>query len=102
VEPVHLGDSEAAPGHHIGPQGFLPPAGSSQDVSLGKEKPLLANRRVTMRKIKEMLRLHFEVGLSNREIARSLSVSHSTVSVGHGGVPVLDGEQPRHSRALSA
>jgi len=33
-----------------------------------------------MRKIKEMLRLHFEVGLSNREIARSLSVSHSTVS----------------------
>ena len=33
-----------------------------------------------MRKIKEMLRLHFEVGLSNREIARSLSVSHTTVS----------------------
>ncbi len=33
-----------------------------------------------MRKLKEMLRLHFEVGLSNREIARSLSVSHSTVN----------------------
>jgi len=33
-----------------------------------------------MRKLKEMLRLHFEVGLSNRAIARSLSVSHSTVS----------------------
>jgi len=33
-----------------------------------------------MRKIKEMLRLHFEVGLSNREISRSLSVSHSTVN----------------------
>jgi hypothetical protein len=33
-----------------------------------------------MRKIKEMLRLHFEVGLSRREIARSLSVSHSTVN----------------------
>jgi len=40
----------------------------------------LANRRVTMRKIKEMLRLHFEVGLSNREIGRSLSVSHTTIS----------------------
>jgi len=33
-----------------------------------------------MRKIKEMLRLHFEVGLSNREIGRSLSVSHTTIS----------------------
>jgi len=33
-----------------------------------------------MRKLKEMLRLHFEVGLSNRGIARSLSVSHSTVN----------------------
>jgi len=33
-----------------------------------------------MRKIKEMLRLHFEVGLTNRQIARSLSVSHSTVN----------------------
>jgi transposase len=33
-----------------------------------------------MRKIKEMLRLHFEQGISNREIARSLSVSHSTVN----------------------
>jgi len=35
---------------------------------------------VTVRKLKEMLRLHFELGLSNREIARSLSVSHTTVS----------------------
>lgn len=33
-----------------------------------------------MRKLKEMLRLHFEVGRSNREIARSLAVSHSTVN----------------------
>jgi transposase len=33
-----------------------------------------------VRKIKEMLRLHFEVGLTNRQIARSLSVSHSTVN----------------------
>lgn len=33
-----------------------------------------------MRKVREMLRLHFEMGASNREIARSLSVSHSTVN----------------------
>ncbi|MGE5483817.1 MAG: IS21 family transposase, partial [Ignavibacteriales bacterium] len=33
-----------------------------------------------MRKIKEMLRLHFEMGMSIRAIARSLSVSTSTVS----------------------
>lgn len=32
-----------------------------------------------MRKIKEVLRLKWEVGLSARQIARSLSVSHSTV-----------------------
>lgn len=33
-----------------------------------------------MRKIREMLRLHFDLGYSHRAIARSLSVSHSTVS----------------------
>ncbi len=33
-----------------------------------------------MRKIKEMLRLRFEQGLGVRQIARSLSVSHCTVS----------------------
>ncbi|MGE5507003.1 MAG: helix-turn-helix domain-containing protein, partial [Chitinophagales bacterium] len=32
-----------------------------------------------MRKIKEMLRLHDELGLKQREIARSLGISHSTV-----------------------
>lgn len=32
-----------------------------------------------MRKTKEILRLHYELGLSRREIARSLSISHSTV-----------------------
>jgi len=33
-----------------------------------------------VRKIKEMLRLHYELGLSNRAIARSLRASHSTVN----------------------
>src|SRR5215467_885890 len=33
-----------------------------------------------MRKIKEVLRLKFELGLANRQIARSCSVNHSTVA----------------------
>ncbi len=33
-----------------------------------------------MRKIKEVLRLKFEVGLGNRQIARSCGVNHSTVA----------------------
>ena len=33
-----------------------------------------------MRKIKETLRLHYELGMGMRQIARSLSISHSTVS----------------------
>lgn len=39
----------------------------------------MANRRLSMRKIKEILRLKWEVGLPARQIARSLSISHSTV-----------------------
>ena len=40
----------------------------------------MANRRLPMRKIKEILRLHFQARLSARQIARSCSVSP-----GHGG-----------------
>lgn len=54
--------------------------GSSRDTSFEKENRYLANRRVTICKLKEMPRLHFEVGLGNREIARSLLVSHTTIS----------------------
>ena len=36
-------------------------------------------RRLSMRKIKEILRLKFDCDLSNRGIARSCSISHSTV-----------------------
>jgi transposase len=36
--------------------------------------------RLTMRKIKEILRLKFELRLKNREIARSCSIPHSTVA----------------------
>jgi len=39
----------------------------------------MAQERLTMRKIAEVLRLKWECGLSNRTIARSCSISHSTV-----------------------
>jgi len=36
-------------------------------------------RRLSVRKIREVLRLKFELGLDNRQIARSCSIPHSTV-----------------------
>ena len=39
----------------------------------------MAQERLTMRKIGEVLRLKWECGLSNRAIARSRSISRSTV-----------------------
>jgi len=39
----------------------------------------LANKRLSMRKIKEVLRLHLELGLSLRQVGRSLHLPHSTV-----------------------
>jgi transposase len=39
----------------------------------------MAQERLTMRKINEVLRLKWECGLSKRAIARSCSISHSTV-----------------------
>ena len=40
----------------------------------------MAQERLTTRKIAEVLRLKWECGLSNRAIARSCSISHSTVA----------------------
>jgi len=40
----------------------------------------MANRRLPMRKIKEVLRLRFECNLSEREIARSCRISRTTVT----------------------
>lgn len=39
----------------------------------------MAAERVSMRKTKEILRLYFGMGLTKRQIARSCSISHSTV-----------------------
>ena len=39
----------------------------------------MTQERLTMRKIQEVLRLKYECGLSNRAIARSCCISHSTV-----------------------
>ncbi len=40
----------------------------------------MAQKRLSMRKAKEILRLKYELGLSNRQIARSCSVSRRTVA----------------------
>jgi len=40
----------------------------------------MSQERLAMRKIKEILRLKWETGLSNRAIARACKISHSTVS----------------------
>lgn len=40
----------------------------------------MPNRRLSVRKIKEILRLKFECGISEREISRSCQVSRSTVA----------------------
>lgn len=40
----------------------------------------MSQERLSMRKIREVLRLHWECDLSNRSIGRSCSISHSTVS----------------------
>ena len=40
----------------------------------------MSQERLAMRKIKEVLRLKWEAGLSNRAIARACKISHSTVS----------------------
>ena len=39
----------------------------------------MPNRRLSLRKIKEILRLKLECGISEREISRSCQVSRSTV-----------------------
>lgn len=39
----------------------------------------MAKKRLAMKKAKEILRLKFDLGLDNRQIARSLKISHSTV-----------------------
>ena len=44
------------------------------------EEGAVAYRRLSMRRIREMQRLKFEAGLSQRAIARALGVSNSTVS----------------------
>ena len=39
----------------------------------------MANRRLSMRKIREVLRLKYEKGFSGRYIARSCDIARSTV-----------------------
>lgn len=56
----------------------------------------MAQVRLSMRKIEEILRLKYEVGLTHREIAKSCAVSASTVSeyVVHAGAAGLSWPLP--------
>jgi transposase len=40
----------------------------------------MSKERLSIMKIKDVLRLKFDVGLSNRQIGNSLGISHSTVA----------------------
>ena len=40
----------------------------------------MAQKRLSMRKLREVFRLKHERGLSNRKIGRSLKISHTTVA----------------------
>src|SRR5262245_16412110 len=50
------------------------------DTRRGGDTRPMANRRLSMRTLKEVLRLHGEAGLGVRAVARSCGLSHSTVS----------------------
>ena len=68
---------------YFGPMGFTPGSGPSQRLCpfqlRDQERGDMANGRLSMRKIKEVLRLKYEAGLSNRAIAKSCGICHKTV-----------------------
>jgi len=43
-------------------------------------RELMANRRIAMRRVREILRLKYELGLTERGISRSLGIARSTVA----------------------
>jgi DNA-binding Lrp family transcriptional regulator len=60
----------------------------------------MPNVRITMRKIKEVLRLHAEGRLSGRAIARALGISPSTVIdyLGRARVANINWPLPPHAQ----
>jgi response regulator of citrate/malate metabolism len=50
-----------------------------RQVAADVEKKHPVSQRLTMRRVRELLRLHYEAGASARTIARELGVSRSTV-----------------------
>jgi hypothetical protein len=56
---------------------FDPYSLSTNDRATGEGWRAVAGRRLSMRKLHEILRLHHELGLARREIGRSVSVSAS-------------------------
>jgi len=70
-------------GGYFGPMGFTPGFGLSQRICpfqlREQEREDMANKRLSKRSIKEVLRLKCEAGLSNRAIAKSCGICHKTV-----------------------
>lgn len=68
----------------------------------------LPNRRLSMRKIKDVLRLRYELGLGQRQIARSCAIAQATVAdylkraeaAGIGWPPPPDWDEARLERAV--
>jgi len=48
----------------------------------------MANRRISMGKIRELLCFHEECGLSNRQIARDLNISRTIVGQYHANLKI--------------
>ena len=46
----------------------------------------MSRKRIGLRKIREILRLHFECGYSDRQISRVFKMSHTTVGKIYGHV----------------
>jgi len=50
----------------------------------------MANRRISMGKIRELLCFHEECGLSNRQIARDLNIFRTIVGQYHASLKISD------------
>ena len=87
LDPGTGGDFGGMSGY-FGPMGFTPGSGPSQRLRpfqlREQDRGDMANRRLSMRKIKEVLRLKYEAGLSSRAIAKAVgSESGSDLEFGN-------------------
>jgi len=71
-----LGNSRTTGGFHPNHSFLFPRKKIKYSYMINKKRGYhkMASRRISMRKIREMLRLYEECGLSNRQIARALNI----------------------------